>query len=555
MVGIDRLLFKTPDGPEFEFDGQASSVTQLSEDCRKTYYRAKDIFEKHLLMGLTEEELGATVDLDGIVDKLNEELPGYGFLKDPKLRKGMHTIKAFMDNPKTQGHFQLRTGNQVRFKPVTCLQLLRHCEEFKEHIYALIHVLPGMPKRLSEERRYKIFNIRERMRNIFRILKRLAIVGNYSKTTALSEYDRATLQFIPECVTRLIIGFFTWVADVENIFVKLFCPKRTANYECYLFSSFGRRWKRDRFSTILQRRTGWKLSQLRHILPGIVAHYHLEVFLPRQQDSVGDTQMGHSWDIQKRLYSRTKGCHPHLTNGDVHNTLNFCGKWEGLLGFALDEPISMSGDQMLAFAKGLAYQRESNLANATRELATIVLDAIQGPEDSNTNIRERLKSIQAILEEDRNSMPIPEIAHLSPDLDITNTPFNSSMSNSSILPMSTLEDIRPFAQEHESSDVLHLHRRNSPDLYFDPNAADVDVSVADAPNQLLSPLQGSFDANDRVESIPASHYLGIETGDVLMNNSTVSSAASTDIQDLSAIFGTSQANKFPRLPQGIISSV
>jgi hypothetical protein len=392
------------------------------------------------------------------------------------------------------------------------------------------------------------------MRNIFRILKRLAIVGNYSKTTALSEYDRATLQFIPECVTRLIIGFFTWVADVENIFVKLFCPKRTANYECYLFSSFGRRWKRDRFSTILQRRTGWKLSQLRHILPGIVAQYHLEVFLPKQQDSVGDTQMGHSWDIQKRLYSRTKGCHPHLTNGDVHNTLNFCGKWEGLLGFALDEPISMSGDQMLAFAKGLAYQHESNLANATRELATIVLDAIQGPEDSNTNIRERLKSIQAILEEDRNSMPIPEIAHLSTDLDITNTPFNSSMSNSSILPMSTLEDIRPFAQEHESSDVLH-HSRNSSDLYFDPNAADVDVSVADAPNQLLSPLQGSFDANDRVESIPASHYLGIETGDVLMNNSTVSSAASTDIQDLSAIFGTSQANKFPRLPQGIISSV
>jgi hypothetical protein len=417
MVGIPRLIFKTPEGPEFEFDGKASSATQLSATFCEAYHRAKDILENKLLMGLTDKEIGVSLDFSDVVDKLGDETPGYGFLRDAKIRKGMETMKAFLDHPKTKGHFLINTGTQQRFKPVPCLQYLKHAEDFKELIYLLIHCLAGMPKRGSEERRYKIYNILERIRNLFRMLGRLAIIGNYSKTTALSEYDRATLHFIPECIAKLIIRYFSLVAGVENIFVGRFCPGRKDNYQCYLFSSFGKRWRKDKLTSILRRETGYGLAQLRHILPGLVEHYQLDAAIRLGQVSPGHRQQAHGPDIGGRLYSRTMDTHSKLTNPMIHDTLYLCDRWEGLMGFSTDDPTVMSGRDMYIYARGAAYQQESELAKATRSLLSLFTTSL-GRTDKR-RVCEQLLQLRDVLrlEPERlildnpippNSLPEPE---------------------------------------------------------------------------------------------------------------------------------------------------
>jgi hypothetical protein len=395
MVGIPRLIFKTPEGPEFKFDGKASSATQLSATFCKAYHRANDILKNKLLMGLTDEELGVSLDFSDVVDKLGDETPGYGFLRNSKIRKGMETMKAFLDHPKTKGHFMINTGTQQRFKPVPCLPYLKHAEEFKELIYLLIHCLAGMPKRGSEERRYKIYNILERIRNLFRMLGRLAIIGNYSKTTALSEYDRATLHFIPECIAKLIIRYFSLVAGVENIFVGEFCPGKKDNYQCYLFSSFGKRWRKEKLTTILRRETGYGLAQLRHILPGLVEHYQLDAAIRLGQVSPGHRQQAHGPDVGGRIYSRTMDTHSKLTNPIIHDALYLCDRWEGLMGFSTDDPTVMSGRDMYIYAQGAAYQQESELAKATRSLLSLFTTSLGGTD--NDRVHQQLMQLRDIL--------------------------------------------------------------------------------------------------------------------------------------------------------------
>src|SRR6202022_1555439 len=71
MVGVERLLWKSPDGPEFEFDGVPGSALDLSDVARELYNRAEEILNKKLLLGLTDEELGVFLDFDDIIDNLS----------------------------------------------------------------------------------------------------------------------------------------------------------------------------------------------------------------------------------------------------------------------------------------------------------------------------------------------------------------------------------------------------------------------------------------------------------------------------------------------------
>jgi hypothetical protein len=386
MAGVPRLLFLSPNGPEFEFDGKSASAADLSQICCDIFHRAKRLLDEDLLRGLTNEDFGITQDVGEIVDNPREEKPGYGFLKSSKLRKGMQVLKTFMDHPKTSGYFQYRNGSTVVLEPVHCRQFLLHAKKFKEFIYLLIHVLAGMPMRGSHERRLKIFNFRQRMRNIFRMLQRLAVVGNYSKTSALQEADRATLHFIPRCVENLLLRFFGLAADVENHFVRSFCPARKENYESYLFSSFGQRWMKEQLTTILRRETKFGMAQLRHILPGIQQHYGLHTLVDKSE-FLSHRQQGHSNELGPRLYTRTHDSHKQLTNSIVYNTLRICDQWVGLLGFASDPPRPMSGDDMLAFARGSTYEREGQLTTATRELVELLTGSLEGIDGSDTHQR------------------------------------------------------------------------------------------------------------------------------------------------------------------------
>jgi hypothetical protein len=431
-IGIPRLVFASPTSSAFQFDGVWSSADRLSNTCFNLYHRMKQILQQDLLLGLSEHDFGQSdIGFYSIVDKLTERQPGYGFLLSAKLRKGLSTLQVFMDNPKTKGHFQTRNGSSLIFNARSCRKYLQASEQFKQLMYALIHTLAGMPKRSSEERRFKIFNTTGQLRNLFNMLNRLAIIGNYSKTSALSEFDRASLHFVPECIADLIIRYFSRVADVEKIFVKMFCPNRKENYECYLFSSFGQRWKKDRLSSILKREMGFTVGQLRHIIPGILDQYGLDAPLRTLHDSVVHKQKGHSRGVAGRLYSRTIDLPSKLTNSDIHDALFICERWEGFMGFSGTEPKLMTEESMLAFAMGPAHEEERELTRAVRELLAkleVLTPLSKSTVEEVSSAQEKFGNIEKIVMSDRRSVTSSSTAkHHNAS---TNSPHPSGISSS-----------------------------------------------------------------------------------------------------------------------------
>jgi hypothetical protein len=331
---VPRTLFYSDDGPDFQFDGVKSSVTSISSMLVDVFKRAEQLFRDKILLGLTDKELGISLDFNNIVDELTNETADYGFLTNPGFSKTMEVMKALMEHPKFKGHFYFRDGKKLVFAADVCLEWLAHVEEFKELIYVLIHFLAGMPKRATEEAKSKIFNIFERVRNVYNMLERLVLIGNYAKTSAISGSDRVTLHILPGSVARLIMLFYALVFDMEKRFVQAFCPNRRPRWDCYLYSSFGRQWNSDRLSKILKQCTkkyldiAWGVAALRHLLPAIAEHYGLGI--SQSDESVRHHMQGHGGELAGRLYSRLVGSHPKLTNALVRETVAFCDAWHSL---------------------------------------------------------------------------------------------------------------------------------------------------------------------------------------------------------------------------------
>lgn len=144
---------------------------------------------------------------------------------------------------------------------------------------------------------------------------------------------------------------------------------------------------------ILKEKTGWGVAQLRHISPGIAEHYGIDVS-PTSEDWIVHRQKGQGRDVGGRLYSCAFGSHSKLTNPIIHDTLHLCSRWEGLNGFSGDRPQPISAESMIAFAKGPAYQCESELAQSVKELLSLLTAPLGS---SNIPIVQYLASIQAAL--------------------------------------------------------------------------------------------------------------------------------------------------------------
>lgn len=348
MIGMPRVFHPSRDSPDMIIDGIRTSAPELSAMLCKIYERATILLQDKILMGLSDKEFGISLDINSIVDDLTNFKSGYGFISSNGFRLSFESImKVFISNPKTAGHFQV-PGKNAGYKPHACVSWLCHVKEFKELIYVLVHFIAGLPKRGTEEALLKLFNALGRLRNLFMMGSRLALVGNYSKTSAMTGSDKVTLHFIPECVSLLLLRFWKLASALEVEFVGQFCRDRTANYQCYLFSSLGHRWSGPRFSQILKRETGLTISQIRQMLPALVNHYHLSRIPKKSKAAVSASHqgMGHFPDAHNRLYGRSYQSHPQLTHDLIYEVMDFSDVYHAFWGFSLKTPAPQSAAQM-----------------------------------------------------------------------------------------------------------------------------------------------------------------------------------------------------------------
>ena len=345
FVAAPQLHFHTRYGQRFTFKEIPLDVRDFTTMFHNIHSEMKNILEHDLLFDMTDGDLGVPVGDVRTPDDLGVHTSGYGLLGAERQSNWL-LMKHIMGTPELKDVYIFDDGEKWSFKKEPNLRYLRAIHRFKQLMYFLIHCLAGMPKRLSEERRFRIVNTRDRMRNVLWMLECLAILGLHNKTSANSGCDKMSLHFIAPCMTSLIRRFYSLVATHEAYLVERIVDNPDPRHACYMFSSMGQRWTCDEMTTITKQLTEHHLGhvintqQLRHILPGIADHYNVGHHTRAVSigTSIKSVQLGHGDDTDERLYARTDEGHPKLTSKFTHDSHDYSESWQQVWGFDVDVP-------------------------------------------------------------------------------------------------------------------------------------------------------------------------------------------------------------------------
>lgn len=369
-IALPRLQFTTFDGPDFTFDGKHLSVTSMTSMYHSVYREMTRILDRDLLFGAGDAVLQHLKNPEDVVDHPHKHVIGRGVLVS-EMQAAWNPVKFMMDDEKLcKKYFSIDSSGNPLPRKGAWEEYLWQVEEFKEHLYFLLHQIPGMPKRGSEEIRAKIVDTSFRGRNIMYLFHRLACIGDYSKSSRNSGNDKLTLHFFARPLEAVLRRFQASVASISAWAIdRVLAPEDVdPHHHCYLLSSMGQRWTSERLSRILQKLTAKHLpgkislnmSSLRHILPGIAEHYQISNILSPRNDDVLHAQLGHSQETGDRMYARAHQDHPQLTNSMAHRTMSFCDLWQELLGFGGDVP-----DEKAALSLQASYVQQRSSSRKT----------------------------------------------------------------------------------------------------------------------------------------------------------------------------------------------
>lgn len=459
------LQFSTRTSADFVYKGRPHSVEKWTEMFHSVFGATKEILEGQLLLGMKPPELPTMAD-----NHSNNSL-GFGILVGHG-EFAWDVQRHIMNDDKLRARYYYQDGALIRQR---WHAYLKTCDQFKRNIYFLMHFLAGMPKRLTEEWRMRIVNTPDRQRNIFGNFSTLLMLGSYNKTTSLTGNDKTTLHFIPDAISSLMRLFYALVAPTEALVAGTIIPaeRRHPDHTAYLWSSMGRRWKTEAMSKILQHYTKKYLGlsvdarAARHIVPAIADHYNIGHITIQHGNTVMSSQMGHTDDTHRRLYSRVQDGFEGMTAKFFHDTQDFCVKWQELFGFRTTVPDKSAG---------LRVQREF-IINQSLTFGTLS----QGVEHAGEDIR-------------RLEQRIAELTNLlSGRVETSDTSIRPiarfDLNHEPIFPMLS----SPTSHPPEVDDTRHgapsrrITRSSTASALHDPSSSDSHVAI--------SPLQNNQEAS------------------------------------------------------------
>ncbi|KAF8121675.1 hypothetical protein EV363DRAFT_1184616 [Boletus edulis] len=330
----------------FTFDGHSLSVTLFTNMYHDVYEDLSSTLQNELLLGMSEDDLGALKLSREIVDNPKEHRAGQGFLVS-EMQNAWCLVRLILQSPELCNEFfSFDDNGQPVPRRSRWQRYLHNVEKFKEGLYFLLHQIPGMPKRGTEEIRTKMVDTQFRSRSLFYMFDRLACIGFYTKTGHNTGRDKTSLTFLARSLEHQLQRYYASVATIEAWATDFLVPNPDPERHCYLLSSMGECWKPSRLTRVIQGITKEHLgvtlnrNQLRHILPGIADHYNIAASChgPSEMDYVMHSQMGHTTDTGNQLYSRKWDDHPELTSRFSHAAFMFCEEWQRLWGFDDAQP-------------------------------------------------------------------------------------------------------------------------------------------------------------------------------------------------------------------------
>ena len=315
------------------------------EALHNIYDEANTILRKDLLFGLADEQLGIDCST-ALVDDLRNSTPGYGILASER-DTNWTVMKHILETQELFDKFYYyETDGKCHPRKQAQFDYLKKCAAFRKLFYMLLHWLSGMPKRGSEEARFRIANTPNRMRNICFLYGQVGIIGRYCKTTANTGRESATLHFLPPAIAGLLRRFHASVANVEAHMVGEVIQQPDTHWRAFLFTDAGKRLKSSALSAAFKKRfpeypgVTLGLQNLRHIIPAIVEEFGVgeASFFQAQNSPIIAYQMAHSEDVHNRLYARVQNGHPELTTKFCRQSLDFSKALHVFWGFGETVP-------------------------------------------------------------------------------------------------------------------------------------------------------------------------------------------------------------------------
>lgn len=433
MVGLPRVSFETLHGSTLIFDGKRLRVDELSKMVCEMFHEATAILQDQILMGIPEETFGKPIEIDTIVDNLRNMDNGYGFLANKDVCLPLESIvKTFMEHRNTKDNFAyVDEDGIVQYNPEWYRKWLAAVGRFRELFYVIFHIVTSLPKRGTEEALFKTKNIIGRQRNVFWISKMMAIVGNYGKTTAITGADKATLQFLPPCLSLLLLRFSRVSASLERTIIATCYPNRTPNHDSYLWvNDRGVRMTSAMLSELLRRETkkhlgvAFSISDFRHFLPAIADHFCLLSTLNLSRGrAIGHQAMGHQGgddnSIGFRTYSVTQESHPKISSYRILETIEQSKIIHQFYGYGSDVPSPQTEKQMAAWQRFENEEKVDQLDSvisqalellSTLKQLTIIPGPVSNPRSNASHFKQSVQRVDSQSNDDKVLAPRAPLA-------------------------------------------------------------------------------------------------------------------------------------------------
>ena len=338
---LPAFIWFDPDKTEFIWRGSLVTVGAFRAFGQELMRRVYEGFKK-VTFGFNFQIAGY------IADDLSNTTPGYGFMTDSrnkKLHQRRTLYDAIMANPILRQQFLIAVSPDG--VPVLNLGRLRQwLHDYSDVLLiymALIEVEAGSPSRGTEITCIQLRNTACRTRGLYVIGRHLALVVQYSKTSATKGRDT----LIPHVLDAFSQEYAKIVGFVMHPFaeqvVKILFPGRTSLLSLWrttLFVKFDRLYKTEELSSIL------RVASLTTMGVEIGVHDYRQMSVcvrrahcPRldelinfgDEEDAASLQSGHSRATEERLYGVSAGYLGQLLENMVEPFANASAEWQVLM--------------------------------------------------------------------------------------------------------------------------------------------------------------------------------------------------------------------------------
>ncbi|KAJ7075397.1 hypothetical protein B0H15DRAFT_806250 [Mycena belliarum] len=312
----------------------------------KLWHRAAHIFCHDLLLDTPPEDFGFT---DKIKEAIRNRNGNFGFAASISMERADNVFKKIMRRLWANPRFFVMRDKTLPSKlhQRRSFRWLLAILEFKEIMFFMLHIPTGWPRRTTEELLTKLFNTPMQPCNLFWMLQRMFIIGDYSKTSAITGKDKKTVHIIPLALHD-IMGK-CWGHDYPSKIIRKFTQKYTG----YAFG----------------------INQVCHIIPSIIVHYNLAI---QPHESAGthhvvEQMQGHSHGVASRLYGVAKEFGGQVTSADVLDVMMFSDVLHRFFVLGNREgPVAVMAEDLLKLTQSPAARQLAALATSVSDLSADV---------------------------------------------------------------------------------------------------------------------------------------------------------------------------------------